>query len=175
MKTRWLLIVAVATLAGAAAWHLRAGMRLSWWEHKLERQFPVAQIDADSLAALLASGQGSLLLFDTRAPQEYATSRIKGALQVDWNMDEARFSRRFGEMVRGRNVVFYCSIGYRSSAMLQELGDYLDSAGVLQAANLRGGIFRWYNEGRTVVDSLGMPTDSIHPYDDDWARLVKQR
>ena len=175
MKTRWLIIVALVTLAGAAAWHLRAGMRLCWWEHKLERQFPVPQIDTDSLAALLASGQGKLLLFDTRSPREYRTSRIEGALQVDWNIDEAQFSRRFGEMVRGRDVVFYCSIGYRSSALLQELSAYLDSAGVLRAANLRGGIFGWYNEGRTVVDSLGSPTDSIHPYDEEWGRLVKRR
>jgi hypothetical protein len=40
--------------------------------------------------------------------------------------------------------------------------------------NLRGGIFRWYNEGKPVVDASGM-TDDIHKFDPIWGMMVERR
>ncbi len=175
MGKRWLLLAAAVAIAGALMYNWRACLLLPWLERKLEQQFSVDQIDSDSLAAKLASGRNELLLLDTRSAAEYQSSRIEGALRVDWLMDGGQFVDSYAELAHGRNVVLYCSIGYRSSAMMQRLGAALDSMGALGGANLRGGIFGWYNEGRTVLDSAGRPTDSIHSYDKNWGHLVKRR
>ncbi len=175
MKKRLMLLAVVTTIAGLPVWNLRAYLLLPWYERKFERQFPVTRIDSASLAALLESGPGGLLLLDTRSVREYRMSRIGGAQQVDWQINEEEFNRRYSAIVRGRYVVLYCSVGYRSSAMLQRLGACIQSAGALRAANRNGGIFGWYNRGLPVVDSAGGATDNIHPFDKKWGQMVKQR
>jgi rhodanese-related sulfurtransferase len=175
MKMRWLMLAAAAVSVGAMVYNWRAHLLLPWFECKLERQFGVAQIAPDSLSVLLDGERLELLLFDTRSPEEFRTSRLEGAMRVDWNMKASLFVTSYGLLARGRNVVFYCSIGHRSSAMMQRLDRSLKDIGVTSAVNLSGGIFGWYNQGRVVVDSLGRPTDSIHSYDKSWSHLVKRR
>ncbi|MCF8063345.1 MAG: hypothetical protein K9M82_12565 [Deltaproteobacteria bacterium] len=48
------------------------------------------------------------------------------------------------------------------------------AAGALSVLNLRGGLFRWYNEGHPVVDAQG-ETDDIYPFGPDWEHLVEKR
>jgi len=175
MKKSWLLLAVAMAVAGALVYNWRACLLLPWLERKLERQFEVDQIDSDSLAILLAAGQDDLLLLDTRSAAECRVSRIEGALRVDWQVDKVEFVSRYGAVACGRKVVLYCSVGYRSSAMLQRLDRSLKDIGVTGAANLSGGIFNWYNLGQTVVDSDGTPTDSIHTYDKSWSHYVKLR
>lgn len=41
--------------------------------------------------------------------------------------------------------------------------------------NLIGGLFQWSNENRSLVTTDATPTNAIHPYNDDWGRLIKDR
>ena len=65
-------------------------------------------------------------------------------------------------------MVIYGSLGYRAAELAQEMED----RGVSNLSHLRGGIFRWANEGREVVDANGNVTDWVHPYNKFWGRLL---
>jgi len=47
-------------------------------------------------------------------------------------------------------------------------------AGAVSVANLRGGIFRWYNEKRPLYNGLGK-TDTVHYNNQFWGKLLKKR
>jgi len=40
--------------------------------------------------------------------------------------------------------------------------------------NLRGGVFAWHNQARPLENEAGT-TDTIHPYNDKWGKLVERR
>ncbi|NTV99093.1 MAG: rhodanese-like domain-containing protein, partial [Chlorobiaceae bacterium] len=77
-------------------------------------------------------------------------------------------------LLAGRDIVFYCSVGQRSSELLARLESVCVKSGAKSCRNLRGGIFRWYNEGKPVVDAGGM-TDDIHGYDPIWGMMLERR
>ena len=80
----------------------------------------------------------------------------------------------FSNKVKDKHLIFYCSVGYRSSVMADRVRDSAMKSGALSVANLRGGVFRWYNEGRVVHDATDT-TDAIHPYDRVWGVFVNER
>ncbi|MEM6492484.1 MAG: rhodanese-like domain-containing protein, partial [Pseudomonadota bacterium] len=57
----------------------------------------------------------NLLLFDVREDDEYAVSRLPGALRLDPDADVDAFMAQYGALIGGRDVIFYCSVGVRSS------------------------------------------------------------
>lgn len=67
-----------------------------------------------------------------------------------------------------RPVVAYCSVGYRSSVLVQRLRD----AGFTQAVNLEGSIFAWANEGRPL-ESDGRTVGVVHPYAERFRLLLR--
>ncbi len=89
-------------------------------------------------------------------------------------MSLTEFLKRHGKQIQGKQVVFYCSVGYRSPEFLERVEAAALAKGARSLANLGGGIFRWYNEGLTVYDDQG-PMDNIHPFDEDWSKLIKPR
>lgn len=129
------------------------------------RQLPAAELDAS-----LASGQAPLLL-DVREDAEYRVSHLAGAERVDPKIDAAAFAAQIASKARGRAVVFYCSVGMRSSNLASQMQDGLIKAGAASVANLKGGIFGWHNDRRALVDVNG-PTDFVHSYDQKWGALV---
>ena len=74
------------------------------------------------------------------------------------------------------NVVCYCSVGYRSSALAQQLQYelekpvYQDMKSKLVIYNLEGSIFKWANEGKDLEDNRGRKTVVVHPY--NWGKLL---
>jgi len=40
--------------------------------------------------------------------------------------------------------------------------------------NLKGGIFRWYNEHHPIINDDG-ETNEIHPGNESWADLINKR
>lgn len=138
------------------------------------RQYPVPQISTADFAAARADSATALLVFDTRDPDEFAVSHLPGAIPVDPDIDGETFLAQFGDSLDGRRVVFYCSVGWRSSAVLSRVVEGARERGALSLANLRGGLFQWYNEGRPVVDAAG-ETDAIHPFGEMWEGLLVPR
>ncbi len=143
-------------------------------EARVRADFPrVDQLGSASFAGRWnkPGNRATALLFDARAPEEYAVSRIPGAVRVDPDITVDGFLAFFSDRVAGREVVFYCSVGVRSSKLADRLKEKLAAAGARGTFNLEGGLFRWHNEGRNVVDAFG-PTERIHPYDSFWGGLI---
>ena len=144
-------------------------------ERALALKHPVAQLKTDSLATRLSTQDSTgLLLFDVRRADEFAVSRIRGAVRADPDLSADEFARMFAGALKEKELVFYCSVGYRSSILLERVQQQALDAGVVSLANLRGGIFRWYNERRPLHDGTGK-VDTVHGYDAFWSRLLKKR
>ena len=135
----------------------------------------IGETSASELAAALASADsGRYVIFDSRPKSEFSQSHLRTAIRVDPDATTESFFAAHDESIRNKRLVFYCSVGYRSSILASRLKGKAIERGASSVANLRGGLFRWYNEGRPVFNGSG-PTDDIHPYDKWWGRLVRQR
>ena len=103
------------------------------------------------------------LLLDVRAEAEFQQSRLHDAVRVEPGTTD------LSELgLRGRHVVVYCSVGYRSA----ELMPAVRAAGAASVKNLIGGIFQWANEDRLLCDDSGR-AQRVHPYDAEWGRYLR--
>ena len=89
-------------------------------------------------------------------------------------MEETKFFEQFGATIKGKQLLFYCSVGYHSSHFATRVQQKALQRGAHSVANLKGGIFRWYNEGNPVVNQNG-PTEDIHPFNEEWGTLLERR
>jgi rhodanese-related sulfurtransferase len=130
--------------------------------------FPsVNQISTDSLSVRLADSTAARpVILDVRTPEEFAVSHLAGAIRVD--PDAVSFPELLS-LDRNTPIVAYCSVGYRSSRVVERL---LES-GFADISNLEGSIFKWSNEGRPIVDSLG-PAQQVHAFDKTWGKLLNE-
>ena len=170
MKKRWLLVPVIGLiliLPGIGQ------MTLSFTERTVEKKFPVPNISHQELRERIDDNRAPLL-FDTRKMEEFVVGRLKDAIQIDPDMEAEAFMNIHGNKLKDRDVVFYCSVGYRSSIFLERVEVMAEKAGAGKLFNLRGGIFRWYNENNPVYDEDG-ETGEIHPYDAVWGALVVKR
>lgn len=160
MRLLFLLISMLLALPAAAD-------TLDIIEKRIAGKSDVAQLDVEALAKMMS--QPDLVLLDVRAADEFAVSHLPGAIRVDPSLSGARFLAAFADRLEGKQVVFYCSVGRRSTA----LAERAQAAGLEAAAvyNLRGGIFRWHGRNMPLVDAEG-PTDVAHPYNWFWQRVM---
>ncbi|MBW2283884.1 MAG: rhodanese-like domain-containing protein, partial [Deltaproteobacteria bacterium] len=157
----WKTVVLISLLLLACPRPSQAQFSLWLVEKRLDLKYPVNHMKHEVLAEALASNRDSdFLLFDIRAREEYDVSRIDGAVWVDPEMSEEEFIKTYGGAVKGKHLVFYCSVGDRSSRFLMQVLDPALAAGALSLSNLRGGIFRWVNEDHPVVNQNGK-TDAV--------------
>jgi len=129
----------------------------------------VEHIDADGYAALDSE---QIVVFDVRETDEFAVSHLAGALQIDPSITPETFAREFKDTVNGKTVVFYCSVGWRSSDLAQRVDSVLKQQGVVASYNLIGGLFQWHNEERPLLSETGGNTQAIHPYNKYWGRAI---
>jgi rhodanese-related sulfurtransferase len=130
-------------------------------------------ITPGELAALMRDG--SAVIFDVRAPEEYAVSHLEGAIRVDAGLTRAAFLSENASKLNGKLAVFYCSVGVRSSKLAERVGEAaFKAAGATGSANLAGGIFAWHGEQRPLADANGA-TQFVHGYDRTWSQLVKRQ
>lgn len=130
---------------------------------------PVPEITAANLAAQLE--RSDTVLFDVRPRAEFDQSHLPGAIQLDPDTDAGSFIAEHGQRLKARTVVFYCSVGLRSGLMLSRLANAMPASQPAAAFNLRGGIFKWFVEGRPVQSASG-PAQSVHPFDTSWGLLL---
>ena len=113
-----------------------------------------------------ASTDTTALFLDAREWNEYAVSHITDAVWVGYD----DFSEeRVAGIPKDREVIVYCSVGYRS----EKVSEKLVAMGFTKVSNLYGGMFDWVNEKKPVIDANGKPTQAIHPYDDNWGQWIK--
>ena len=70
----------------------------------------VRQLSAEELYMMATEGEG-MILVDVRAPREYESVHIKGAV----NIPVADLRTRYKELDKNEPVVLICSTGHRSS------------------------------------------------------------
>lgn len=169
--------VAVAALVGSLLLQLSpigTQFTLATVEADVAQRFPmVTQLALEDFEVKLKSNKPPVLI-DVRDDAEYRVSHIAGAERADPEMPIADVLAQFSPKVAGRDVVFYCSVGMRSSVLALETQDALVKAGATGVSNLRGGIFAWHNAGRPVVNAAG-PTEAIHPYNAQWGKLLTRQ
>lgn len=123
----------------------------------------VPLIHTDELKNRLTKNK-SLVLLDARSPEEYAVSHISNAQYVGYD----DFSKNKVEgLDKNQPVVVYCSVGYRS----EKIGEELQEMGFKNVYNLYGGIFDWKNKNNEVVNKTGA-TDSVHTYNRRWSKWL---
>ena len=134
-------------------------------ERMIAAEFPdVPGLTTRELAERLASDPAGVVLLDARAAGEFAVSHLSGAHLVE---SDAGAASRLAASAPGATVVAYCSVGYRSAALVEQLR----RMGHANVVNLEGSIFRWAAEGRPVYRGAARVTQ-VHPYDDAWGALL---
>ncbi len=105
------------------------------------------------------------VILDVRRADEFAVSHLQGARRVE--PDRPRVEEL--NLQTGATVVVYCSVGYRSAAIIEALR----RTGVGRVYNLVGGIFQWANEGRPLFRGRER-VEHVHPYDSVWGRWLEE-
>ncbi|MFT7557012.1 MAG: rhodanese-related sulfurtransferase [Planctomycetota bacterium] len=149
-----------------------AGEKLDALQTKIASDFSsIEQIDAARFTAL---NPDTTILIDVRELDEYSVSHLKNSQRVSPDIVTADFIQRFAESAQDKTFVFYCSVGYRSSELAEQLSQSLKSAGARNVMNLKGGIFNWHNQSRALFNENGQ-TDKVHPYNSRWGRLLDRQ
>jgi rhodanese-related sulfurtransferase len=104
------------------------------------------------------------VLLDARSPAEFEVSHLRDARLAP---DEDAALRALSGVDLGREVVVYCSVGMRSSA----LAERLEARGYHNVANLEGGIFAWANDGHPLYRGQAR-VEVVHPFDERWGTLL---
>lgn len=106
------------------------------------------------------------ILLDARSEAEYQLSHIQQAERIDPyhpNLEALTLSKDMP-------IVVYCSVGYRSAKIAQQL----QQVGFSHVYNLEGSIFQWANEKRSVYKN-DCPTTLVHPYNALWGQLLERK
>lgn len=140
---------------------------LAWWAvgRWVQRAFPgVPTLTTQQLADWLSQGSApSPILLDVRQDDEFAVSHLAGAHRAA----SLEAALALG-LDRDRPIVAYCSVGYRSARLVNQL----QGLGYTEVYNLAGSIFKWANEGRSLV-SQSQLEPRVHPYNAIWRKLLK--
>jgi len=108
------------------------------------------------------------VLLDTREKEEYDISKIPGATYFGY--DEPDYSV-LDKLDKEQPIVMYCSIGYRS----EKMGEELQKRGFTNVKNLYGSIFEWANKDYPLVNAKNETTTKIHTYDSRWSKWVDNK
>ena len=164
-----LLILLVSTLTPTTA--LTMDFSIEVIQANIEKKHQnIKHIKAGDLLKL----DHNTVIFDVREKQEFDVSHIKNAIRIKPDIDSIKFIEKFSNQLEGKNLVFYCSVGRRSSALASRLQPLLIKEGVHEVYNLKGGIFQWHNEGKSLVQNGGL-TKHIHPYSPLWGLLLENK
>ena len=133
----------------------------------VRNRFPsVRQLSVTELVAWLGqTNRPNPVLVDVRTEAEFRTSHLPGARRLD---PGARKLPAAWKVSPEAPVVFYCSVGYRSS----QLAERAARSGWTNTYNLEGSIFEWANSGHPV-EADGKPVRVVHPYNDTFGKLLK--
>ncbi len=102
--------------------------------------------------------ENRVLFVDARKPAEIKVSMLPGAVTKE---DFLKTPFKY----KGKTVVAYCTIGYRSGKFAEEM----KTKGIL-IYNLKGGILSWVLESGKVFDTNG-ESKRVHVYGEKWNYL----
>lgn len=137
------------------------------WRALISVRFPdVRWVDAETLVDWMTGTETSeLVLLDVRNPEEQEVSQLRGAKRLNAKHPDIAAL----DISEDATVVVYCSVGYRSAAIV----DDLERAGIRNVYNLEGGLFDWVNEGRPVYRDERR-VEEAHPFNRLWGLLLRK-
>ncbi|MFT4720922.1 MAG: rhodanese-related sulfurtransferase [Candidatus Azotimanducaceae bacterium] len=144
-------------------------------ERSIAEGSQIVQMSSDAVLDLLDDKAGTVLLFDVREQDEFAVSHLPGAIRLAPDVSIDQFYENYGTRLKGVMPIFYCSVGRRSNALAEAVaahGRLNTKHQPITPTNLRGGIFRWHNETKPLVNVQGA-TDQVHPYNGLWRRMLE--
>lgn len=103
----------------------------------------LAPLTQDALLALPKSGAQAPFVLDVRAPEEFVTGHVPGAV----NIPHEQVAARLAEVPKDKEVVLYCRSG-RRAAMAAEV---LAANGYSSLKHLEGDMPAWIEKGRPVA------------------------
>lgn len=131
----------------------------------------IRHIDVSSAAEL---NKDDALFYDVRQGKEYTISHIPGAAHVEPDLSASDFMARFDQNWSGKTIIFYGSVGRRSSLLARKVQAELKAAGAKDVFNLKEGVFGWHNANLPLENANG-PTEYIHPYTAFGSRMVNRK
>jgi len=136
------------------------------YKEKLESLYnhTVPLISSNELKKKLEKGEPVIML-DIRSREEFNVSHLENASFIDYDQFEKNDVQ---DIPKDAEIVLYCSVGYRS----EKIGEELQEMGYSNVKNLYGGLFQWKNEGFPVVNDHLMETDSVHTYNKSWSKWL---
>jgi rhodanese-related sulfurtransferase len=102
----------------------------------------VAPLSQDAFLALPKSGDKAPFVLDVRAPEEYVTGHVPGAV----NIPHDQIAARLAEVPKDKDVVLYCRSGRRAAMA----GEVLSGNGYTRLQHLEGDIMGWQEKQRPV-------------------------
>ena len=102
----------------------------------------VASLSQDAFLALPQSGDKAPFVLDVRAPEEYVTGHVPGAV----NIPHDQIAARLAEVPKDKDVVLYCRSGRRAATA----GEVLSGNGYTRLQHLEGDIVGWQEKQRPV-------------------------
>ncbi len=125
---------------------------------EINRQFEEYRQSFLSVKNILPSEADVLkdtIYVDVREDKEIKVSMIPNAITMkEFSLNEDQF--------KDKNIVVYCTIGYRSGLFTKKL---LDKG--FSAFNLKGGVLMWSHADKEFT-SNGKPTKKVHVYGGTW-------
>jgi rhodanese-related sulfurtransferase len=163
---RFFCFLVVGLLSGCSA-----GLSSPDWEslkREIRDEFPTAStITVSDLAEWRSEQQRRQpLLLDARSEEEFRVSHLLGAQSVPTRGEALRVLE---SIEADRPIVVYCSVGYRSAALVEAI----QNIGNREVYNLEGSIFEWANQGHPVFRER-LQVSEVHPYDEKWGRLLNR-
>ncbi len=111
--------------------------------------------------------EDKIYILDAREREEYDVSHIPNAQFIGYdNFDVSTIKN----IPKNAPIVVYCSIGYRS----EKIGEQLQKNGYSNVSNLYGSIFEWMNQGFPVENNDGETTQKVHTYNKAWSKWVDE-
>jgi rhodanese-related sulfurtransferase len=132
--------------------------------NSLISRFSSELISVDQLDTLIQS-KSKIVLLDVREKKEFDISHILNSVNIDSR--EFDVDRFLATIDRGQRVIVYCSVGFRSG----QVADQILKRGI-RVYNLYGGIFEWSNLDKPLVDTTVKTTHRVHTYNKNWAKWV---
>lgn len=124
----------------------------------------ISKEDVDNLI----STKKEVIFLDSREYSEYEVSHLPNAVWVGFDKINWASIEKIG---KSTNIVVYCSVGYRSGKLTEQLL----KKGFTEVKNLNGGLFNWANNGGILETEKEVPTKKVHGYNQNWSQWLNPK
>jgi len=165
LRRRWIWVAVLAL--GLTVSFATMARKSSAWKALISVGYPdVRWVDGETLSEWMnKTSDEVLVLVDARTPEEQQVSHLRDARHLDASNPDIEALA----IPADATVVVYCSIGYRSAIIVEQL----TRAGVQSVYNLDGGLFEWANQDRPIYRGEEQ-VHEVHRFNRIWGLLLRR-